>query len=1422
MTLAWTAPADNGGSAITKYQYRHEAGTTVTDTVTWNDVLDGSDSDDDAGNETVVVVGSLTNSTEYAFEVRAVNVVGGGAKAGPETATPASSDTTAPTVAITGVPATSSAAFTATFTFSESVADFVATDITVVNGTVSNFAVDATTTTANTVFTALITPTNSGAVHVDVNANIATDAAGNGNTAAARATSTYTAEEVLVSNIGQSSTVRLAINNSTFDRSQGFTTDGAATLTSVDVSLAVLGSNPPTTDLPAMTLHRGSAHSAVVATLTAPSATADSTPASFRYTAPANTTLKASTTYHLVLEGGAAAVSVTASDNEDSSSRTDWEIADDSGDRDGGSTGSFNVSTGGSLLISVNGNPIPNAAATGAPAITGLAQVGQELTAGAGDIGDTNGLTGADYAWQWQRVEADGTNPVDIGTDSSTYTLVAADADKHIRVVATFTDDLGYSETRTSGQTGEVVSPLISNLGQTYSTPSIGGIIMWGVSFTAGSHPAGYTLDSAEIVSGGGGAVTVSVCEANDSGLPTENCTALDAPTGGIEAGVVSFTHKTGMRLRANTDYALVITSNLDPWSIGITSSNDEDQPGVAGWSIADTGFLGSSIQNARPSARGDKPVIRIQGEARTAPANVDAAGKPEITGAPQALQTLTATAGDLVDKNGLPYDGFPDGYSFLWVRSDADGSNPTTIADATTHEYIPEAADVGKTVKVAVSFTDDDGYSEGPFVSDATVPVYPAADRIAHCDGGGRNCLILTIGEASAAGAGGKKPRGFCMDDSPFQNNPSVCGYGALPRAAFIIGELGHVDTIRRVIESVRWGNAATDSVHLTLGNNFDFPETGGLTMALGLEDLAEFKVWEAARGTGGGNSTVANNYRWSGVPQALVDYPVGLQIILRLLHEENTAATGAPTIAGDGRPGRMLTANLGDIDDADGLPDGGFPAGYTFQWVRVDNGAEADIDMATGRTYTLSGDDAGRAVKVEVGFRDGLGYTETRASGTVSVASALVSNVEQSDDGSATLGTVNDRSQGFTTAGAAVLTGVDVRLVGDSDSTDLPAMTLHRGSADSAAIATLTAPPSATVTTTAANFRYTAPASTTLKASTTYYLVLEGGGVKVGITNSDNEDSGGRTGWEMANDSGRRASSSTGSFSSVATALMISVNGAPVANIAATGEPEIAGQARLDRTLTADIGTMDDANGLPDGFPADYTFQWVRFDDDGMTNPTVIAGATSRTYALENVDAGKTIKVEVSFTDDLGYSETRSSSATEVVEAANDDPTVENEIPDQTATEGEAFSFAFDAGAFFDADGDTLIYTATLSDGSDLPDWLTFTPATRAFTGTPADRDVGTHRVKVTARDDRTGPDGMVSDEFEIAVSASCAAPEFGNRRHFWTGELTVGARYHLDSIQRGFMGTLPLATSTTPILKSAPTPTPWRACNCSGTEH
>ena len=117
----------------------------------------------------------------------------------------------------------------------------------------------------------------------------------------------------------------------------------------------------------------------------------------------------------------------------------------------------YTVGTDGSGTVTVADNDTTaNNPATGAPTITGTAQVGQTLTAATGGIMDTDGLTSPTYTYQWIRVN--GTEADISGAISSTYTLVAADLGKTIKVKVSFTDDASNAETLTSAATAAVTA----------------------------------------------------------------------------------------------------------------------------------------------------------------------------------------------------------------------------------------------------------------------------------------------------------------------------------------------------------------------------------------------------------------------------------------------------------------------------------------------------------------------------------------------------------------------------------------------------------------------------------------------------------------------------------------------------------------------------------------------------------------------------------------------------------------------------------------------------------------------------------------------------------------------------------------------------------------------------------------------------
>ena len=94
--------------------------------------------------------------------------------------------------------------------------------------------------------------------------------------------------------------------------------------------------------------------------------------------------------------------------------------------------------------------------ATGAPTISGTAQVGQTLTASTTGISDADGLTNVSYSYQW--LSSDGTTDTEIeGATSSTYTLQSSDNGKVIKVRVDFRDDAGTRESLTSVGTSAVV-----------------------------------------------------------------------------------------------------------------------------------------------------------------------------------------------------------------------------------------------------------------------------------------------------------------------------------------------------------------------------------------------------------------------------------------------------------------------------------------------------------------------------------------------------------------------------------------------------------------------------------------------------------------------------------------------------------------------------------------------------------------------------------------------------------------------------------------------------------------------------------------------------------------------------------------------------------------------------------------------------
>ena len=164
-----------------------------------------------------------------------------------------------------------------------------------------------------------------------------------------------------------------------------------------------------------------------------------------------------------------------------------------------------------------------------------------------------------------------------------------------------------------------------------------------------------------------------------------------------------------------------------------------------------------------------------------------------------------------------------------------------------------------------------------------------------------------------------------------------------------------------------------------------------------------------------------------------------------------------------------------------------------------------------------------------------------------------------------------------------------------------------------------------------------------------------------------------------------------------------------------------------------------LADGSALPD---------WLAFDANTLT----FSGTPS-------FDDATVLAVKVMVSD--GESSAEQVFTIDVIDVINENSAPEALIPldNQNAAEGQAFSYQLPTDAFIDVDNDVLTYSATLADGSALPDWLTFDGATQTFSGTPPS---GIWQVQVTASD------GLLSanQTFGIWVEETQVSP-------VWVGE-------------------------------------------------
>ena len=214
-------------------------------------------------------------------------------------------------------------------------------------------------------------------------------------------------------------------------------------------------------------------------------------------------------------------------------------------------------------------------------------------------------------------------------------------------------------------------------------------------------------------------------------------------------------------------------------------------------------------------------------------------------------------------------------------------------------------------------------------------------------------------------------------------------------------------------------------------------------------------------------------------------------------------------------------------------------------------------------------------------------------------------------------------------------------------------------------------------------------------------------------------------------------------GNAESLTSAATVAV--APKPNTLATGLPTISGTPQVGETLTADVASIDDADGLTN---VSYRYQWI-------AGATDISGATGSTYLLTTSEQGRTVQVKVTFTDDADNQESLTSAATEPVAARPN--TEATGAPTISGTPQVGETLTADTSAIEDADGLTNVSYRYqwLAGGSDIED---ATSSSYLLTASEQGQAI---QVKVTFTDDADNQESLTSAEtLEVAAKPNTAA--------------------------------------------------------------
>ena len=713
---------------------------------------------------------------------------------------------------------------------------------------------------------------------------------------------------------------------------------------------------------------------------------------------------------------------------------------------------------------------------------------------------------------------------------------------------------------------------------------------------------AGYTLTVADLGATIRVAVTASNPGGNTTAVSTQTATVAQPPppaNSGLPA--ISGSAVVGQLLSASTGV----------WSGNPTSYAYEwrrcDTTGAACTAIlAATGStytltvadLGSTIRVAVTASNpgGNTTAVSTQTATVAQPPPPVNTGLPAISGSAVVGQLLSASTG--------VWSGNPTSYAYEWRRCDTAGAACTAILAATGSTYTLTVADVGATLRVAVTASNGGGSATAVSTQTATVAAAPTGGSFGQSqvgtlvDTGGAGYLDLSGPYTVSAAATVSQLNGYMAGSSAASRLRGVIYTNSGGQPGTLVAATSEVSLAAN--RTAGWVTLPlTTPVQLAAGSYWL-----GYWYADGNSRLYYLNLAGAERYKAAAYSSTANPPTSFGTASsASSSYSLTATYVPTGSPPANTSL---PAISGSAVNGQPLTASTGTWT--------GSPTSYAYEWRRCDTTGSGCVAIRVR---------LGRATRC-----DGTGGATLRVAVSEATRPAAHNGVAQTltvaDLGATIRVAVTASNPGGNTTAVSTQTAT-VAQPPPPANTGLPAIS------GSAVVGQLLSASTGVWSGNPTSYAYewrrcdtTGAACTAILAATgsTYTLTVAdlGSTIRVAVT----------------------ASNPGGNTTAVSTQTATVAQPPPPAN---TGLPAISGSAVVGQLLSASTGVWS-------GNPTSYAYEWRRCDTTGAACTAILA-ATGSTYTLTVADLGSTIRVAVTASNPGGNT-TALSTQTAVVAAA------------------------------------------------------------------------------------------------------------------------------------------------------------------------